>query len=919
MKAKRKLLFSRSSFLIISIFCWGFLNGISAAENGLVNVHVGVILDLGSVDGVVYNSSISMAVEDFYRTIGRDYRTRLILHYQDSKSSVVEAASAAFQLMRTFDVKAILGPQTSEEADFLAHMGTEAHIPIVSFAAVSSLISPSRTPYFIRVAQNDSTQSRPISAILTAFNWKDVILIHDDSYSGNALIPYLADSIQEAGSVIFRRIALSSSANEAGIRQTVRDFAVLPARVFVVHLPVSLAGIFFRLVSEAGMMEDGYAWIVTSRVANRVKSMDPSTLTSVEGVLGIKTYVPISLLQDNFRVRLKQNLRKEHPDVDVSDIDVYALWAYDATWATALAAEKAFSAGVSPEANSTKFIMGTEVSPIGSSKLLHALSDARFHGLTGKIDLAEAQLNSSSFEIINVVSDGGERKIGYWTPSLGLCRSLSIEKNFSTKSEDLAEIIWPGGNTQVPKSPVGPSNVTFLRIGVPVKTGYNEFVKVKWDPKLKRNVTEGYVVDIFLRLLDSLPYKVLPDFQPYDNGHVDELGYYDELIYQVYLKTYDAVVGDTTINPNRSNYVDFTQPYVDSRITMIVPVVDADVTKKFWWFLAPLSMALWLATIGMSVLKGILIWFFEHSKNKEFQGTKAEQVGKILYFSFTIFVFANREKLKTNHARFISSLWTFVVFVLVTSYGANLTSILTVEKLRPKVTDLQTLINNKEKIGCQNGSFVLDFLKKQGADESNIKAYASVAEYAKALDLGSDDGGVSAIVDEIPYIKVFLKYNCRNYTMAGKTYRTGGFGFAFARGSALVSDASRAVLQFDEVEMNEIESKWFGNTTCPDPLEAVNINYELTLGSFRFIYLTTLSISAATMILYLINISFEERKRARIAAEGPAEDSETDDKDSDDDEAQAAVDDEAGASSPAGSAYHSFEVEGSPRATRARN
>ncbi|XP_068649181.1 glutamate receptor 2.7-like [Aristolochia californica] len=926
MKAEQKL----RSF---SIFCLVIL-GISITC-GHVDVHVGVILDLELLDGVVNNSSISMAVEDFYTTTGRDYRTRLILHDQNSQGSVVEAASAGLLLMKTVGVEAIIGPQTSEEADFLAYMGNEAHVPIVSFSVVNSLISPSRTPYFIRMAQNDSAQARPIASILKAFGWKELILIHDDSYSGNGPIPYLTDAIQEVGTDIFRRIPLPSTADEAAIRQIMHELSDLPVRVFIVHLPVSLGGSFFRLANEAGMMVDGYAWIITSRLANLVKSMDPAVVNSMEGVLGIKTHVPKSLLLDNFRQRWKRKFRKEHPEADVSDIDVHALWAYDATWAIALAAEKAFSPGVSPilhpipptEANSKK-LMGMEVSPVGP-KLLQALLATRFNGLSGVISLPEGELNSfNTFEIINVVNDGAGRKVGYWTPGYGLSRVLSIEKNYSTNAEDLASIIWPGGNTIVPKSPTA-TNVTILRVGVPVKTGYNEFVAVELEP----NATKGYVVDIFRTVMETMPYVQL-DFQPYDNGHVEELGYYDELIYQVFLKRYDAVVGDTTIRANRSNYVDFSQPFTDSGISMIVPVVDADVTKKILWFLAPFSMELWFATAGISVVKGVLIWFFERSTNEEFQGTIPEQL--IYEWIMTvreklISTVGAGEKLNTNHSRFVSSLWTFVIFVLVTSYAANLTSILTVEKLRPKVTDLQTLIKNKENIGCQNGSFVLEFLKEQGADESNIIPYPSVEEYVKALNLGSPNGGVSAIVDEIPYIKVFLKKYCRNYTMAGKTYRTGGFAFAFPIGSPLVSDVSRAVVQFNQYRMNEIENKWFGNMTCPDPLEATDMNYELSISSFRFIYLTTISISAVTVVLYLINISYEERKRAKIAAEvelvKPADDSIRDVESSDDDQAQVidetinthngedeagavgeSRNDQAGPSSLAGSASSSVEV-----------
>ncbi|XP_068649184.1 glutamate receptor 2.7-like [Aristolochia californica] len=883
MEAKLKLPFQYSSFFCYLMLFRSLITSDGAFE--IVDVDVGVILDFHTSVGIVGRSIMSVALEDFYASIGRGYRTRLKFHYRDCHS-VIEAASEALELIKRAGVKAIIGPQTSEEADFLAYMGSKAHVPVVFFSAGSSLLSPSRTPYFIRMGQSDSSQAKPIAAILNAFGWTDVVLVHDDSYSGNALIPYLTDAVQEVGTTIRRRITLPSIADEAIIHQIMNELSAdhhLQAKVFIVHLPVSLCGMFFQQANEAGMMVDGYAWLVTTRVSNLVRALDPSAVSSMEGVLGIKTYVPEPPLTDNFRRTWIRKFRKEQPEKDIPDLDVYALWAYDATWAVALAAEKALSAGVphyphpSVEGDSTK-LMDMEVSPVGP-KLLQALLATQLNGLNwDRINLAAGRLNSSNtFEIINLMSgSSGGRKVGYWTPIYGLSRSLSSEKNYSTKVEDLSGIIWPGGLTSGPQSQItttnkiltsGPQSLITtpnkrLRIGFPIKKGFTEFVRGN-----EYNITEGYSVDIFRAVMEAMPYKVQLVFQPYNHVHGGDSGYYDNLTYQVHLNKYDAVVGDTTITGQRSRYVDFSQPYTDSGISMIVPVVENVVTKKLWWFLVPLSMGLWLATIGMSVLKGVIVWFFERSTNKEFQGTKAEQIGKILYFSFTIFVFANKEKLKTNQARFISSLWTFIVFVLVTSYGANLTSILTVEKIRPKVTDLQTLIKNREKIGYQTGSFVLKFLKDQGADESNLKPCGTAKEYANALELGSANGGVSAIVDEIPYIKVFLRSYCRSYTMAGKTYRTGGFGFVFPRDSPMVSNVSRSILQlFSDGSITQMEDKWFANKTCLNPLETTDFNYELSLSSFKFIYLTTLSVSAVTVIIHCINLKYEERKRARVTA-----------------------------------------------------
>ena len=133
--------------------------------------------------------------------------------------------------------------------------------------------------------------------------------------------------------------------------------------------------------------------------------------------------------------------------------------------------------------------------------------------------------------------------------------------------------------------------------------------------------------------------------------------------------------------------------------------------------------------------------------------------------------------MKTNYSRVVVVVWTLLVFLIVTSYNANLTAMLTVEKLQPAITDMNSLIRNGDYVGYPNASFLLEHLKHMGFSEDKLRPYATVDEYADALSRGSSNNGVSALVDEIPYIKIFLKKYCGKYTMAGQTSRTGGFGF----------------------------------------------------------------------------------------------------------------------------------------------
>lgn len=127
----------------------------------------------------------------------------------------------------------------------------------------------------------------------------------------------------------------------------------------------------------------------------------------------------------------------------------------------------------------------------------------------------------------------------------------------------------------------------------------------------------------------------------------------------------------------------------------------------------------------------------------------------------------------SNLSRVVVIVWVFVVLILQSSYIASLTSMLTVQQFRPTVSDFEELKHSGQHVGYLKSSFTKGLLLKLGFEESKLKPFRSPQQYHEALSNGS----VAAIIDEIPYLRVFLKDYCDNYTMAGQTYKTGGFGY----------------------------------------------------------------------------------------------------------------------------------------------
>lgn len=136
------------------------------------------------------------------------------------------------------------------------------------------------------------------------------------------------------------------------------------------------------------------------------------------------------------------------------------------------------------------------------------------------------------------------------------------------------------------------------------------------------------------------------------------------------------------------------------------------------------------------------------------------------------------EKVVSNLGRFVVVVWVFVVLILVQSYTASLTSLLTVNQLSPTITDVNQLRKNKMNVGYLKGSFVNGILKNLKFQDSQLIAYQSAEECHELFMKGSANGGIDAAFDEVPYVKRFLEiYSCSKYVMVEPTFKTGGFGY----------------------------------------------------------------------------------------------------------------------------------------------
>ncbi|XP_060672909.1 glutamate receptor 2.8-like [Ziziphus jujuba] len=532
--------------LILSIILFGLtlcFEPSNSVENGSTGskkmVPVGVILDQDSGVGKMGKSYIAMAVSDFYARYA-DYKTRLNpAAMKNSVKDPVVAASAALELMKNERVQILIGPQTSEEAKFAINLGNKAQIPIISISAPSPSLSPNQNPFFIRACQGDYSQIKPLTSIFQTFGWRQAIVIYEDTEFGNGLIPYLTDSLQQIETRVLYRSPISPSSTRLNISKELENIKAMDTKVILVHMTALLGSQLFVLAKHAGMISEGYVWIVTTELSTLL-GLDPlekKVIDSMHGVLGVRAYVPNTKTLQDFKTRW--NLKR---------INLFGLWAYDTIWALAKAVElishessNASTQSVSSRnSTTTGKVFGLIVSESGKG-LLQKLQSTRLEGLSGQFRLIRRQLKVEKYEIINFrgsKSGESETVIGYWMPKKGISADL-VENGKVANSSSLEElkqrIIWPGNHhPQVPpKGWVIPAPGKKLRIGVPQTTaGFREFLNIKWDPEtFKVTNISGFSYDVFMAALDQLPFKVPHEFFADENNAT-----YDDLLYQIKLQ-----------------------------------------------------------------------------------------------------------------------------------------------------------------------------------------------------------------------------------------------------------------------------------------------------------------------------------------------------------------------------------------------
>jgi ionotropic glutamate receptor len=301
----------------------------------------------------------------------------------------------------------------------------------------------------------------------------------------------------------------------------------MESRVYIVHVNPDSGLNVFSAAKSLGMMSSGYVWIATDWLSAAIDSSVHANSDATEhtqGVIMLRQHVADSGIQHSLLSKLNGLTRKANS----TSLSSYSAHAYDSVWLVAHAVERFLTAG-----NEVSFSVNQNLQAVKGSnlqldslrifnngdKLLEKVWQANFTGVSGQVQFTlDRNLIHPAYDILNVAGTG-LRTIGYWSNFSGLSVAApenlhSAPRDSSTNNTQLHGVIWPGQTAEKPRGCVFPYHGKPLRIGVPLRTSYNEFVMQDNGP----DGVKGFSVDVFKSAISLLPYPVAYNFVLFGNG-----------------------------------------------------------------------------------------------------------------------------------------------------------------------------------------------------------------------------------------------------------------------------------------------------------------------------------------------------------------------------------------------------------------
>ncbi len=282
-----------------------------------------------------------------------------------------------------------------------------------------------------------------------------------------------------------------------------------------------------------------------------------------------------------------------------------------------------------------------------------------------------------------------------------------------------------------------------------------------------------------------------------------------DLLAAVRAKELDVAVGAISITEDRAEVVDFTQPWFDSGLRVMVDDRSASSLANIWNGLAEAGYLRYYAWLLVFIILGTIgLTFFDRHFDKNFPRRWRDGVAESFYAVMLVVTkgsLPSRTKLFGWIGRLFAAFWLVIGIAVVAYVTSSVTSVMTNIAITGSITGPDDLPGRT--VGVFRGSTAEALARRQGY---NFITYGGIEE---AVD-GLRSAEVDALVADAPVLEYYKAQNPGlGLDVVGRLFAPDKFGFALPYGQdTLIYPVTVRLLALQENGfVTELSRKYFGN------------------------------------------------------------------------------------------------------------
>ena len=315
-------------------------------------------------------------------------------------------------------------------------------------------------------------------------------------------------------------------------------------------------------------------------------------------------------------------------------------------------------------------------------------------------------------------------------------------------------------------------------------------------PFVMHNETEeGIVIDIWKQIAFGLneQYQLI-EFPTVESG-----------IAAIEKNELDILIGPITINSQRAALATFSQPYYNTELAILAPIVET----TFWDRVKPFFSTTFLyAVIGLLIILtivGFLFWLVEGRKSEDDYGKGAVRgIGSGVWLAVVTMTTVGYGDYapRTPGGRFIMGAWMIISLILATSFVAGIaTTFSQTNQEDQTITSLNHL--DGKRVAVPNYKKIIDKIR----DSDGIPV--PVSDVADGYKLLLDKKVDALIYDEIPLSYTFEDKRRKDFVLSTKKIEPQYYGFLFPKNSTIKRRVDLQIIEMREsLQIMHIVEDW---------------------------------------------------------------------------------------------------------------